>query len=107
MRQSQLFTKPIKETPKDEVSINAQLLIRGGFIDKLMAGVYSILPLGFLVIKKIENIIREEMIAIGGQEVFLPSLHPKANWEQTGRGETYKDLYKAKENRKEYAFGPP
>lgn len=106
MRQSQLFTKPIKETPKDEVSINAQLLIRGGFIDKLMAGVYSILPLGFLVIKKIENIIREEMIAIGGQEVFLPSLHPKANWEQTGRWETYKDLYKAKENNKEYAFGP-
>ncbi len=65
MRQSQLFTKTIKEAPKDEISVNAQLLIRGGFIDKLSAGIYNLLPLGNLVLKKIENIIREEMNAIG------------------------------------------
>ncbi|MFH0956197.1 MAG: prolyl-tRNA synthetase, partial [Candidatus Falkowbacteria bacterium] len=64
MKQSQLFTKTTKESPKDEVSINAQLLIRAGFIDKLMAGVYTFLPLGLRVIKKIENIIRQEMNAL-------------------------------------------
>ncbi len=85
MRQSQLFTKTIREAPKDEKSINAQLLVRAGFVDKLMAGVYSFLPLGFRVLKKIENIIREEMNKIGGQEVFLPALHPRQNWETTNR----------------------
>jgi len=95
MRQSQLFTKVIKEVPKDERSKNAQLLIRAGFIDKLSAGVYSYLPLGFRVLKKIENIIREEMSAISGQEVFLPALHPKRNWEKTGRW-NYKEMFKLK-----------
>ena len=70
MKQSQFFVPILKEAPKDEESINAKLLIRGGFIDKLMAGVYTLLPLGFRVLKKIENIIREEMNAIGGQEVY-------------------------------------
>lgn len=85
MRQSQLFTKTIKETPKDEVSINAQLLIRGGFIHKEMAGVYSYLPLGLRVFKKIEQIIREEMNGIGGQEVVMTALQEKALWEKTER----------------------
>jgi prolyl-tRNA synthetase len=75
MRQSQLFTKTFKFIPKEE-SKSAQLLVRGGFIDKLMAGIYSFLPLGFLVLKKIENIIREEMLKIGAQEVLLPALPP-------------------------------
>ncbi|KKT69562.1 MAG: prolyl-tRNA synthetase [Candidatus Moranbacteria bacterium GW2011_GWF1_44_4] len=74
MRQSQLFTKTQKSAPKDEVSANARLLTRGGFIDKLMAGVYTVLPLGLRVMKKIENIIREEMNAIGGQEFEMPAL---------------------------------
>ena len=82
MRQSKLFTKTLREAPKEETSPNAQLLIRAGFVDKLMAGVYSYLPLGFKVLKKIENIIREEMTAIGGQEVLLPALHPKELWEK-------------------------
>ncbi|MEY2671816.1 MAG: hypothetical protein RL687_233, partial [Candidatus Parcubacteria bacterium] len=69
MRQSQLFTKTRKEAPADEVAKNAELLIKGGFINKEMAGVYSYMPLGLRVFKKIENIIREEMNAIGGQEV--------------------------------------
>jgi prolyl-tRNA synthetase len=85
MRQSQLFTKTKKEAPKDEVSTNAQLLIRAGFIHKQMAGVYSYLPLGFRVINKISNIIREEMNAVGGQEIFMTVLQDKETWEKTGR----------------------
>ena len=93
MRQSQLFTKTQKEAPTDEVAKNAKLLIRAGFVDKLQAGVYTYLPLGLRVLKKIENIIREEMNAVGGQEIFMPSLQPKENWEKTGRWDTKDDLY--------------
>lgn len=106
MKQSQLFTKTEKNPPKDEVSLNAQLLSRGGFADKLMAGVYSILPLGQRVMKKIENIIREEMNAIGGQELYLPTLQPKENWEKTGRWSSMDDLYKVKDSSdREFALG--
>jgi prolyl-tRNA synthetase len=85
MRQSQLFTKTRKEAPKDEVSKNAELLIRGGFIHKEMAGVYAYLPLGLRVLKKIEAIIREEMNALGGQEMLMTSLQEKTTWEKSGR----------------------
>jgi prolyl-tRNA synthetase len=107
MKQSELFTKTTKTISKDEVSINAQLLIRAGFVDKLMAGVYTFLPLGLRVMKKIENIIREEMNAIGGQELAMPTLQPKENWEKTGRWSTMDDLYKVKDaSGKEMALGP-
>ncbi len=85
MRQSKLFTKTRKEAPKDEVSKNAQLLIRAGYIHKEMAGVYSILPLGFRVIDKIASIIREEINAIGGQEIAMSLLQDKTVWEKSGR----------------------
>lgn len=85
MKQSQLFTKTRKEAPKDEVSKNAELLIRAGYIHKEMAGVYSYLPLGLRVLKKIEQIIREEMNAIGGQEISLTALQDKKVWETTNR----------------------
>lgn len=85
MRQSQLFTKTKKEAPADEVAKNAQLLLRGGYIYKNMAGVYSFLPLGLRVIEKVNAIIREEMNAIGGQEVHMPSLQDSALWQKTGR----------------------
>lgn len=85
MRQSQLFTKTRREAPADEVSKNAELLIRGGYIHKEMAGVYSYLPLGLLVLKKIENIIREEMNAIGGVEMKTSILQNKEIWEKTNR----------------------
>ena len=85
MRQSQLFTKTRREAPADEVSKNAELLIRGGYIHKEMAGVYSYLPLGLLVLKKIENIIREEMNAIGGIEMKTSILQNKEIWEKTNR----------------------
>jgi len=107
MKQSKLFTKTKKEAPKDEVSINAQLLIRAGFIDKVMAGVYTFLPLGWRVLEKIQNIIREEMNKIGGQEIFMPSLQPKENWKETGRWNTMGDLYKIKDSSgRELALGP-
>ncbi|MFA5889220.1 MAG: aminoacyl--tRNA ligase-related protein [Candidatus Paceibacterota bacterium] len=85
MRQSQLFTKTRKEAPTDETSKNAQLLIRGGYIHKEMAGVYSYLPLGLCVIKKIEGIIREEMNAIGGIEMKTSALQNKEIWERSNR----------------------
>lgn len=106
MKRSQFYLKTYSEAPKDEVSVNAKLLVRGGFVEKLSAGVYSILPLGWRVLNKIENIIREEMVAAGGNELFMPSLHPKENWEKTGRWKTLEDLYKLKEGDKEFALGP-
>ena len=74
MLQSSLFTKTRKDAPKDEVSKNAQLLIRAGFIHKEMAGVYSYLPLGLKVLNKIIGIIRKEIDSIGGQEMELTAL---------------------------------
>ena len=85
MRQSKLFTKTRKEAPADEQARNAELLIRGGFIHKEMAGVYAFLPLGVRVIEKIKNIIREEMNSVGGQEVYMTTLQPRDIWEKTGR----------------------
>ena len=85
MRQSKLFTKTRKETPADETSKNAELLIRGGFIHKEMAGVYSFLPLGLRVLNKVENIIRDEMDKIGGTEMRTSVLQNKEVWEKSNR----------------------
>ena len=85
MRQSHLFTKTRRDAPKDEVAKNAQLLIRAGYIHKEMAGVYSFLPLGLRVLEKINNIVREEMNAIGGQELLMSVLQSKELWEKSGR----------------------
>lgn len=107
MRQSQLFTKTRKEAPADEVAKNAKLLIRAGYVDKLQAGVYTYLPLGLRVLKKIENIIREEMNNVGAQEILMPSLQPKENWQTTGRWDTMDDLYKVSDaSGRENALGP-
>jgi prolyl-tRNA synthetase len=86
MKQSKFFTKTRKEKIKDETSLNADLLMRAGFVNKEMAGVYSFLPMGLKVLRKIENIIREEMIeTMGAHEVLMPALHPLKNYEITGR----------------------
>jgi len=107
MRQSKLFTKTRKEAPADEVSKNAELLIRAGFVHKEMAGVYSYLPLGLRVLKKIENIIREEMDKVGGQEVLMSTFQPKENWEKTGRWNDLDVLYKVSDaSGHELALGP-
>ena len=85
MKQSQLFTKTRKTAPKDEVSKNAELLIRAGYVYKVMAGVYAYTPLGLWVIENIKRIVREEMNAIEGQELIMTSLQKKTTWETTGR----------------------
>ncbi len=85
MYQSKLFTKTRKEAPADEVSKNAQLLIRAGFVYKEMAGVYAYLPLGFRVVEKIKNIVREEMNNIESSELIMTALQRKSVWEQTTR----------------------
>src|SRR5882724_4306057 len=106
MRQSQLFTKTRKNAPKDEVAKNAQLLIRAGYIHKEMAGVYSYLPLGLRVLSKIENIIREEMNNIGGEEIRMATLHPSENWKKTGGWDNVDVLFKIQSRtEKEYALG--
>jgi len=85
MRQSELFTKARREAPADEVVKNAQLLIRAGFIQKEMAGVYSYLPLGLRTLDNIVRIVREEMNVLGGQEVLLSSLQNPELWKKTDR----------------------
>lgn len=85
MRQTQLFTKTRKEAPADEVAKNAQLLIRAGYVHKVMAGVYAYTPLGLKVLEKIKQIVREEMNAIGGQELIMTSLQSPEVWQGTGR----------------------
>ena len=85
MKMTKLFTKTLREAPADEVSKNAQLLIRAGFVYKEMAGVYAYLPLGLLVLEKIKQIIREEMNSIDSQELIMTTLQNKAVWEKTTR----------------------
>ncbi|TET84825.1 MAG: hypothetical protein E3J36_00410 [Candidatus Nealsonbacteria bacterium] len=108
MLHSQLFTKTLKEAPKDEKSINAQFLLRGGFIYKEMAGAYTYLPLGLRVLRKIEEIIREEMENIGAEELLMSIFQPKKIWEETGRWskEIGEVMYKCKENGKDIGLGP-
>ncbi len=106
MRQSELFVKTSKTPPKDEESTNARLLEQAGFVHKLMSGVYSFLPLGLRVLNKIENIIREEINAIGGKEILMPALHPKENWEKTRRWNSFDALFKLKSRLgSDYALG--
>ncbi|MBI3572169.1 proline--tRNA ligase, partial [Candidatus Kaiserbacteria bacterium] len=106
MRQSQLFTKTRREAPADEVTTNAKLLVRAGYIHKEMAGVYSYLLLGLRVLTNIEKIIREEMDAIGGQEIRMATLHPAENWKTTGGWDAVDVLFKiTSRTGKEYALG--
>ncbi len=105
MKYSQLFIKTSKDIPSDEVSLNAQLLIRAGFINKTMAGVYAFLPLGLRILNKIEDIVREEMIAIGSKEILMNSLNPKKMWTDTNRWDNVDILFKLKsQTDNEYAL---
>ena len=107
MLQSELFTKASRNFPKDEEAVNAKLLTRAGFVEKVSAGVYSFLPLGLRVLRKIEKIIRDEMERVGGKEILMPVLHPKENWETTHRWKVFDVLYKLKSREgKEFALGP-
>lgn len=107
MRLSQSISKTSKDASQSDVSRNAQLLTRGGYINKLMAGVYSFLPLGLRSLNKIEQIIREEMDALGAQEVLMPALHPREIWDQTGRWDTVDVLFRFKgAGDRDLALGP-
>ena len=101
MLQSKLFPKTKKEAPSGAKSVNHKLLVRGGFIDQLMAGSWTLLPLGERVITKINQIIREEMNTTGAQEILMPLLHPKNIWNETGRWDKAKEvMYQFKDSRK-------
>lgn len=109
MKVSQLFTKTKKEAPADEISKNAQLLIRAGYIHKEMAGVYTFLPLGLKVLENISQVIREEMDAVGGQELKLTTLQDPEIWKATDRWDDEKvDVwFKTKlKNDTELGLGP-
>lgn len=104
---SQLFTRTTKDAVSDASSKNADLLTRGGYIHKTMAGVYSYLPLGLIVIRKIEQIVREEMNGVGGQEILMSALAPRENWDRTGRWDTVDVLFKIQgADEHEYALNP-
>ncbi|MDP2656283.1 MAG: aminoacyl--tRNA ligase-related protein [bacterium] len=106
MKQSHLFTKTQKFAPKDEITKNAQLLSRAGYIHKEMAGVYSYLPLGLRVLKKIEDIVRHEMDNIGGQEIRMATLHPSEPWKKTGAWNNVDVVFKINSRtEKEYTVG--
>src|SRR5215472_10041211 len=93
MRVSQQFTTTLREIPHDSEGGNQELLVRAGFIRQLTSGVYSFLPLGNRVIRKISQIIREEMDRVGGQEVLMPIIQPKDLWEkQPANGPTRSEL---------------
>lgn len=105
MRQSKIFIPTLKEVPGDAVVPSHVLMLRAGMIRMVSAGIYSFLPLGYRVVKKISQIIREEMDAISGQEFHLPALNPKEIWEETNRVEAFGDILFHVKNR-EYVLAP-
>lgn len=96
MRLSQAFGKTLREAPADAEMISHQLLIRGNFVRPLGAGIYTYMPFGYRVLRKIWAILAEEMDAIGGQEMWMPNIHPAATWQATGRWDTVDVLMKVK-----------
>ena len=108
MRWSQYFIPTLKESPADAEILSHKLLLRAGLVRKLTGGLYTFLPLGLRVLRKIENLIREEMNRAGAIEVLMPALQPTDIWRQSGRYETASDvLYKAKDrSNKEWILSP-
>jgi len=98
---------PTKSELSDEPSLNAKLLEKGGYVRKLMSGVYTFLPLGVKVLNKIENLVRQEMLKLGAFELLMPALHPKELWQQTGRWDSVDVLFKLKAaSDKDLCLGP-
>ncbi|HNS53503.1 MAG TPA: proline--tRNA ligase, partial [Syntrophales bacterium] len=108
MRYSQMFLPTVREVPSDAEVISHQLMIRAGMIRKLTSGIYSVLPLGYRTVKKVEQIIREEMDAAGAQEVYLPAVQPAELWQESGRWGFYgKELLRFKDRHmRDYCIGP-
>ncbi|KKW32436.1 MAG: Proline-tRNA ligase [Candidatus Uhrbacteria bacterium GW2011_GWA2_52_8d] len=106
MRYSHLFGKTSKDAPHDADSANASLLTQGGFINQLTAGVYTYLPLGLRVLKKVQDIVRDEMNKLGANEIYMPTLHPKDLYDTTGRWDTIDVLFKLEgQGGRPYALG--
>ncbi|MGI9952021.1 proline--tRNA ligase [Moorellaceae bacterium AZ2] len=108
MRASKLFTPTLRETPAEAEIISHQLLLRAGFIRKAAAGIYTFLPLGWRVIHKIEEIVREEMDRAGGQELLLPIIQPAEVWQESGRWELYgEEMFRLKDRHgRSFCLGP-
>ncbi len=105
MRYSKAFPKTQKQAPSQAESVNHKLLVRAGFIDQLMAGSWTLLPLGFRVVQKINDIIREELNKTGAQELLMPLLHPKEIWNETDRWESAKEImYQLKKDNKDFGL---
>ena len=105
MKFSKSFIPTLKEVPNDAVVTSHILMLRAGLIRMLSVGIYSFLLVGYIVIRKISEIIREEMNAIGGQEFHLPALNPKEIWEESGRVEAFGDILFHVKNR-DYVLAP-
>ena len=108
MKMSKLFVQTLREFPSDAEVISHKMLVRAGYIRKLTSGVYNYLPLMWRVLKKIENIVREEMDAAGAQELLMPFVQPKELWEESGRWEVYgRELMRLKDRHdREMCLGP-
>lgn len=108
MKQSQIFIPTLRETPSDAEVLSHQMMLRAGYIRQISSGVYSYLPLAYRVIQKIENIIREELNAIGGTEMLLPALVPADIWKESGRYDTYgPEMMKLKDRHdRDFLLGP-
>ncbi len=109
MKASKYTIATKKETPADAEVISHQLMIRAGLIRKLAAGIYSWMPMGLRVLQKIENIVRQEMNAAGGQEVLLPAVQPAELWRESGRWHEYDDGLLLKfhdRHKRDFCFGP-
>lgn len=108
MRQTQMFIPTLRETPTEAESLSHQLMLKAGMIKQLARGIYAYLPITQLVLNNIQDIVREEMMSIGGAEVHLPVLHPRELWEESGRWQAYgKELMRVSDRHdREFALGP-
>jgi prolyl-tRNA synthetase len=108
MHYSKMFLPTLKESPADAEVVSHKLMVRAGMIRQVASGIYSILPLGLRVLKKVEQIIREEMNRIAGQEVFLPSIQPAELWQESGRWDFYgKELLRIQDrHNRNFCYGP-
>ena len=108
MRASECFISTLKEIPHDAETISHQLMLRAGLIRKLGSGLYTWLPMGLKILRRVENIIREEMNRSGALELLMPSVQPAELWKETGRWETFgAQLLTMKDsNERAYCFGP-
>ena len=108
MRASQLLIATLKETPNDAQVISHQLMLRAGLVRSLGSGLYTWLPVGLRVLRKVERIVREEMDKAGAQEVLMPAIQPAELWQESGRWEQYgKELLRLHDRHgREFCVGP-